>query len=273
MLKQNIEEDDDSKKSHPALMACSETVWHRASGTYELPADEVHVWRATLDQPPEVMARLLQVLSADEHARAGKFHFDADRNRHIIGRGMSRLLLGHCLGTAANGVRFEYNEFGKPSLQRSGGLRFNISHSGELVLVALARGRTIGIDVERMRKDMAQAEIAERFFSPRECAALAGLPPDMQCDAFFACWTRKEAYLKARGDGLSLPLDQFDVAFMPGEVPRLIETRHDPAEAHRWTIRAPNPGYGCKAALAAEGSDWTMKCWDWSRVAADVLQA
>jgi 4'-phosphopantetheinyl transferase len=253
-------------------MVCAETVWHRVCGNYELPADEVHVWRATLDQPQEVMARFLQVLSADENARAGKFHFEADRKRHIIGRGMSRLLLGHCLGTAAHQLKFTHNEFGKPSL--SGGFvpRFNISHSGELVLVALARGRTIGVDVERMRKDMAQAEIAERFFSSRECDALAGLAPEMQCEAFFACWTRKEAYLKARGDGLSLPLDQFDVAFMPGEVPRLIETRHDPAEAQRWAIRALNPGYGCMAAVAGEGSDWTVRCWEWSRDAADALQ-
>jgi 4'-phosphopantetheinyl transferase len=254
-------------------MVCSETVWQRACGKYELPADEVHVWRATLDQPQEVMEQFRHVLSADERARAGKFHFEADRTRHIIGRGVSRLLLGHCVGTAAGALEFTHNEFGKPFL--SDGLlpRFNISHSGELVLVALARGRTIGVDVERMRKDMAQAEIAERFFSPRECAALAGLAPEMQCEAFFACWTRKEAYLKARGDGLSLPLDQFDVAFMPGEVPRLLETRHDPTEVHRFTIRALNPGYGCKAAVAAEGSDWTMKCWDWSRMAADAVGA
>jgi 4'-phosphopantetheinyl transferase len=253
-------------------MVCADTVWHRACGNYELPADQVDVWRATLDQPQEVMTQFLQVLSADEHARAGKFHFDADRKRHIIGRGLSRLLLGHCLGTAARELKFTHNEFGKPSLSGASVPRFNISHSGELVLVALARGCTIGIDVERMRKDMAQAEIAERFFSPRECAALAGLAPEMQCEAFFACWTRKEAYLKARGDGLSLPLDQFDVAFIPGDVPRLVETRHDPAEAHRWTIRALDPGYGCMAAVAAEGSDWTVKCWEWTRDAAEALQ-
>jgi 4'-phosphopantetheinyl transferase len=219
------------------------------------------------------MARFLQVLSAEEHARAGKFHFEADRKRHVIGRGMARLLLGHCLGAAAGHLRFEQNEFGKPFLSEDMAPRFNISHSGELILVALARRRAIGVDVERMRKDMAQAEIAKRFFSPRECVALASLAPERQCDAFFACWTRKEAYLKARGDGLSLPLDAFDVAFMPGEVPRLIETRHDRAEAHRWMFRAIDAGYGCKAALAAEGSGWTLQCWDWSACASAALQA
>jgi 4'-phosphopantetheinyl transferase len=253
-------------------MICAGTVWHRDRGNYELPAGEVHVWRATLDAPRDVMARFSRVVSADEHTRAGKFHFEADRKRHIIGRGISRLLLGYCLGIAPGQLKFDHNEFGKPSLQVGLPLCFNLSHSGELVLVALAHGRTIGIDVERIRKDMAQAEIARRFFSPRECAALAGLTPDKQCEAFFACWTRKEAYLKARGDGLSLPLDQFDVAFVPGEVPRLLATRHDPAEVHRWTIRALDPGYGCKAAVAAQGADWTLKCWDWPCLAADALR-
>lgn len=254
-------------------MLCAETVWHRACGNYALGDDEVHVWRATLGQPPELMARFLQVLSADERARIEKFHFEADRKRHIIGRGVARLLLGHCLGIEAGQLRFEYNEFGKPRLRGGLPLAFNLSHSGELVLVALARGRTIGVDVERMRKDMVQAQIAQRFFSLRECAALAELAPELQCKAFFACWTRKEAYLKARGDGLSLPLDQFDVAFSPGETARLVETRHDPGEVGRWTMRALDPGYDCKAAVVAQGLDWTLKCWDWSRPAADRLKA
>jgi 4'-phosphopantetheinyl transferase len=110
---------------------------------------------------------------------------------------------------------------------------------------------------------MASQEIAARFFSKNECKALAALAPDAQCAAFFACWTRKEAYLKARGDGLSLPLDVFDVAFVPGEAPALLETRHDPAEARRWTMHAFDPGFGCKAALTVAGSGWKLKCWDW----------
>src|SRR5205823_14824369 len=125
-------------------------------------------------------------------------------------------------------------------------------------------GRALGVDVERMRADMATADIAARFFSPAECLALASLPSEMQCEAFFDCWTRKEAYLKARGDGLSLPLDQFDVVFVPGAEPRLLETRHDPSEAGRWTLRALDVGAGHKAALVVEGSNWTLRCLDWS---------
>ena len=207
----------------------------------------------------------MQILSTDERARAGKFHFEVDRKRHIIGRGLSRRLLGHCLGRPGEELRFEYNEFGKPRLAAGlfPHLQFNVSHSGELVLVALTIGRDLGIDVERMQRDMATEQIAARFFSTNECRTLAALAPELQCAAFFACWTRKEAYLKARGDGLSLPLTQFDVAFAPGDEPRLLETRHDPAEARRWTMQTFNPLHGCKAALVVEGSDWKLKCWDW----------
>jgi 4'-phosphopantetheinyl transferase len=245
--------------------AAVETVWHHLSGRYQLPPNEVHVWRATLRQPPQSIAALNRVLSSEEHATAARFHFEADSRRHIIGRAMVRMLVGRCLGEPAHALKFEYNEFGKPALAAAlrSSLQFNVSHSGELVLVALARARALGVDVERMQSSMATAEIAARFFSPLECRILAELAPELQCSAFFSCWTRKEAYLKARGDGLSLALDTFDVAFAPGETPRLLETRHDRGEARRWTMSAPDPGYGCKAALAAEGADWRLKCWDW----------
>jgi len=110
---------------------------------------------------------------------------------------------------------------------------------------------------------MATAEIAARFFSPNECRALAALAADVQCAAFFACWTRKEAYLKARGDGLSLPLDEFDVAFAPGQKPRLLETRHDPAEARRWRLQALDLSGDYAGALAAPSSIRKLKCWNW----------
>lgn len=245
----------------------SAAAWRRAPEDYGLPPDEVHVWRAVLHQPHDCMARLTQLLSAEERVRADKFHFQADRNRHIIGRAVSRILLGRCLLKPALKLQLEYNEFGKPRLAEAGypPLEFNISHSGDLVLVALTLGRALGVDVEQMKPEMGTQEIAGRFFSPNECRVLAALPSEMQCAAFFACWTRKEAYLKGRGDGLSLPLDRFDVAFAPGQAARLLETRHDPAEADRWALHALCPGHGCKAALAVEveGGGWKLQCWDW----------
>ena len=218
-----------------------------------------------MDQPQSCYAALRQTLSSDERTRADRFHFEADRNRHTLARGMTRDLVGRILGCPADKLQFEYNAFGKPALARShaGKLEFNASHSGDWVLVALSHGRILGVDVERMNPEMSTAEIASRYFSPGECRALAGLPVDLRCSAFFSCWTRKEAYLKARGDGLSLPLDQFDVAFAPGAEPRLLETRHDPAEISRWTLRALDVGPGHKAALVVEGSNWELRCLDW----------
>jgi 4'-phosphopantetheinyl transferase len=218
-----------------------------------------------LNWPREGLNWLAEVLSQDERARAERYHFEADRKRSIIGRGLSRLLLGHCLGESPGHLQFSYNPFGKPALAPGHvrPLQFNISHSGEWVLIALAVNRPLGVDVERKREEMATEAIAERFFSPAECSALAALPPALRCAAFFSCWTRKEAYLKARGDGLSLPLDQFDVAFVPGASPRLIATRHDPTEAQRWTLSELQVGCNYAAALAVEGADWTLKCWEW----------
>jgi 4'-phosphopantetheinyl transferase len=254
-------------------MNCRGTVWHRPRGIYALPLDEVHIWRASLDQPQDHFARLTHILSPEERARADRFHFEADRKRCVLARGLLRLLLGHCLGRPADRLRFQYGESGKPSL--ACGLhppvQFNLSHSGDLVLIALSRSRALGIDIERMRMDVATKEIAARFFSAKECRDLATVTPDMRCAAFFACWTRKEAYLKARGDGLSLPLEQFDVSFLPGDEPRLIETRHDPAEVHRWTLHALDGGCGYKAALAVEGVDWKLKCWDWPTAAVGAI--
>ena len=239
------------------------TVWQQLRGDYELPEDEIHVWRATLDGSSVRAAPLRQILSTEERARADRFHFDRDRMRFTIGRGLLRLLLGHCLGRAAHRVTFEYSSFGKPSLPAGQSVQFNVSHSGALILVAIARGRVLGVDVEQIRADMATAQIAQEFFSAIECRALATLPDSLQCDAFFSCWTRKEAYIKAIGEGLSMPLDQFDVAFLPGEEPRLLETRPEPAEASRWTLRSLEPGAGYKGAIVAEGAGWTLRCWDW----------
>jgi 4'-phosphopantetheinyl transferase len=249
-------------------MSDCDTAWRRPRTNYSLLPDEVHVWRASLDQPQGHFVRLKQILSPQERARANRFHFEADRKRCVLARGLLRLLIGHCLGTPADRLRFQYGEFGKPSLARGPypNLQFNLSHSGDLVLIALSYERAVGVDVERMRIDVATDEIAARFFSANECRDLAKVPPEMRCAAFFECWTRKEAYLKARGDGLSLPLEQFDVSFLGQDKPRLIEARHDPTEVSRWTLHALEGGGGYKAALAVEGADWKLRCWDWPSV-------
>jgi 4'-phosphopantetheinyl transferase len=240
------------------------TEWVGFNQDYELPEDEVHVWRTTLAMAAPGFAELLRILSPDERERALRFHFEIDQQRSVIGRGYLRLLLGRILGMPAESLRFESNKFGKPSLvTKHRLLQFNVSHSGELILIAIARRRAVGVDVERIRTDLELDSIAARFFSANECKILNSLVGQARYEAFFACWTRKEAYVKATGLGLSLALDQFDVSLLPHEEPRLLATRNNPLDASQWRLRELDLSSDYVAALAASGSNWDHKCWDW----------
>jgi 4'-phosphopantetheinyl transferase len=205
-------------------------------------------------------------LSADERARADRFYFQKDRERFIVGRGLLRTILGLYLDTKPEHLRFCYSSYGKPALSKGRGsdtLHFNLSHSDRLALYALTGSREVGVDLERNRPELAVDEIAEHLFSPREVAMLRALPPSMRQEAFINCWTRKEAYIKARGDGLAIPLNEFDVTLVPGEPACLRSTRGDPHEASRWSLQELAPGPGYVAALAIEGHNWRLRCWQW----------
>lgn len=253
----------------PAAGARDDEDWLPPPRPCRLAADEVHVWRASLAQPAAVLEALARPLSSDERERAARYLVEADRRRSVIARGLLRLLLGLCLDRKPERLVFEIGPSGKPALA-SGDLGggssepcFNVSHSGDWILVALAAGRPVGIDVELLRPDVACETIAARFFSPRERRDLASLPAERRVAAFFACWTRKEAFVKARGDGLSLPLDAFDVSLVPGAEPRLLATRPDPGEAASWRMAALHPGAGHAAAVVALGDGWHLRRWHW----------
>jgi 4'-phosphopantetheinyl transferase len=245
------------------------TTWSAPTAEYTLLDDEVHVWRVILHWPSARSGSMARFLSPDEHAKMAAFRFEQDRIRYLVGRATVRTLLGRLSGVPASDLGFEYGVFGKPSLPAGMGpqLQFNISHSADLVLIALSRGRAIGIDVEYIRSSAAIMSIA-RYFSANEYEKLTSLHPAIQRDAFFACWTRKEAYLKARGDGLRLPLNRFEVSFVPGDEPRLIANLDDSSETARWSLRELDVGQDYKAALAVDGVDWRLKCWDWFPVSA-----
>jgi|SRR5262245_51145309 len=233
---------------------------------YALPWDEVHVWRIALDWSQARARAFNAVLSSDEQQKAERFHLAVDRVRHVVGRGVLRAILAQCMKTKADRLCFEYGAFGKPRLATGSTeipLQFNVSHSGELILVALAMGRAVGTDVERVRSDIEVDRIAASFFSTHERLALQAIPAHLRVQAFFDCWTRKEAFIKAVGNGLSLPLNQFDVCLMPGQEPRLLATRPDPAEAGRWMIQAVDVGPDYRAALVVEGTGWQLKIRDW----------
>jgi 4'-phosphopantetheinyl transferase len=226
--------------------------------------NEVHVWRTSVDLAASDFARLQQILSSDEREKADRFRFEVDRRCSVIGRGSLRVLLGQILDLPPESLQIECNEFGKPGLAKNHlQLRFNLSHSGNLILIAVARGRAVGVDVEKIQSNLDLDAIAARFFSTNERKILASLVGSARQQAFFSCWTRKEAYLKARGLGLTVPLDEFEVSFLPHEEARLLVTRNDPADAQRWRLMAIDLSPDYVAALAAEGSDWKLNCWDW----------
>ena len=241
--------------------------WVPAPTDLVLSGDDVHVWRVRLDQSEACARRLQPILSADEQARARRFHFERDRKHFLVARGLLRLILSLYLDLEPSQLRFRYGTHGKPSLvtmSHHETVSFNASDSGGLALYAITRGRKVGVDLEQIRTDFSCKQIAEQFFSAREKAMLQGLHTEGAIrTAFFDCWTRKEAYIKARGEGLSLPLDQFDVSLLPGEPATLLEMRGDPLEASRWSLHDLNPGPGYAAALAVEGHGWRLACWDW----------
>jgi 4'-phosphopantetheinyl transferase len=178
------------------------------------------VWRADLEQPVALQEAFLGLLDQDERARAGRFHFEKHRRRFVLGRGFLRVLLGRYLGLAPDQVRFVYGPYGKPALadeHNTGRLCFNTSHSHELAVYAFVQENEIGVDVEYIKTDFASEDIARHFFSADEVEALMAIAEKERAAAFFRCWTRKEAYIKAIGSGLSHPLAEFDVSFAADE--------------------------------------------------------
>jgi 4'-phosphopantetheinyl transferase len=220
----------------------------------DLPPDVVHVWTRPLQGPPALEQACHELLSAEERERAARYRIARPRNAFILTRGTLRCLLASYLGTAPHILSFRFSEHGKPLLDASLGLRFNVSHTDGLALIALVRTREIGIDVEKIRAAPDARKLADQFFSLRERRALENLSGDELYAAFFRCWTRKEAYVKARGEGLSLPLHQFDVSVAADEPEALLATRPDQSEAGRWIVRdLPTiPGYVAALAMAED---------------------
>ncbi|MEA2954317.1 MAG: 4-phosphopantetheinyl transferase [Alphaproteobacteria bacterium] len=197
------------------------------------------------------VGRFRDVLSAQERERAARFRFERDRRRYILRHGKLRELLSDYLNCAPSRLRFTYNPFGKPSVA-GGDLRFNVSHSHGTALFVFARGVEVGCDIERRDPRFVCDQIPERFFSALEVQTLRSLPASSQTQAFFNCWTRKEAYIKARGYGLSLPLDSFDVSLAPDEPVLLLRG------CDGWSVQPCEPAPDYQAAIVAEGADWQL---------------
>jgi 4'-phosphopantetheinyl transferase len=223
-----------------------------------LAGDEVHVWCAALDQPDETYFPLL---SAGERTRTRRFRFERERRRFTVGRGILRIILGRYLNIPADELKFQIGASGKPSLADDASIHFNLAHSGELALYAVTREHELGIDLEEIHPIPDVQQLAEQFFSPLEMAELAALPESKKLEAFFSGWTRKEAYLKARGDGLGHPLDQFSVSMSPDTPARLLQAKEGQQELSRWSLQALTPAPGYVAALAVESHTWRLLQW------------
>ena len=235
---------------------------------------EVHVWNAHLDLPNARAEQLTPVLSEDERGRAGRFHFAKDRAHFIYTRGVLRALLGHYLNVPPANVTFRYGRTGKPELSpefRDTSLQFNLSHSHGQLLFAIARHCAIGVDIEMIRPDTDIESIAERFFSFAETEQLRAVNGLGKRTAFFNGWTRKEAYLKARGEGIGEGLDQFAVSLIPGKPARLLFDRRDPDAVSRWSIHDLATSSGFAAALVVEATDLTLKRFAWDTFASHTL--
>lgn len=242
-------------------------IWKRGPQRLRVEDDEVHVWRISLEQPDAVRRAFFETLTADERQRAERFRFEKDRRHFVAAHGGLRSVLGRYVEREPGRLRFHQNPYGKPALtDETGGasLRFNLSHAADVALCAVTSGREIGVDVEFIREDFAGLDIAERFFSPKEVETLRALPAEARPHAFFNCWTRKEAYIKALGEGLSHPLHTFTVSLAPDEPAALLYDEGEPAAAQRWTLKELPLEEGYVAAAAIEGRGWRFSYWLWS---------
>ncbi|HET6899000.1 MAG TPA: 4'-phosphopantetheinyl transferase superfamily protein [Vicinamibacteria bacterium] len=228
---------------------------------------EVHVWLA--GQPAEHTRHLRRdhlttVLSADEQVRANRFYFAKDRERYVDARALLRVLVAGYLGTPPGEVQFAYGGHGKPALPKPEGgtrdLRFNVSHSGGVALLAFAWGRELGIDIEGERPMANWQAIAATCFSSRERAHLERLSPAERDQAFFRYWTRKEAFIKATGEGLSGALDRFDMSLAPGAPARVLDSGRM-EEMTGWWLEDLHPLTGFAAAVVTEGPPTRITCW------------
>lgn len=242
-------------------MSLSSHAWHSPPGTLDLSGDAVDVWRFSLDQPAETLNELFSLLDAEERERADRFALERVRRQFVVGRGFVRQTLARYLHTDPRAIRFTYGNFGKPLLHERG-LAFNLTHSDGRALLGITPSGELGVDLERIRRMEDLEGIARRFFAPGEVSVLTSVSLELRERAFFHCWTRKEAFIKALGEGLSRPLDQFEVTLRPGEPAQLLWVLDDPDEHHRWQFAHLDPWPGYVGCIARAARGWSMRCWE-----------
>jgi 4'-phosphopantetheinyl transferase len=240
-------------------------MWLNPPDNLNLSDDEAHIWRADLKFNECFQTSFLKLLSPDEKRRAQKFRFTKDSRNFIIARGILRSLIGKYLKIKPSEISFRYSEFGKPGIADNHSLQFNISHSKNIALFAFIKKLNVGVDVEFVNPDIEVKDIAEKFFSPNEVLNLFALPEKQHTLGFFNCWTRKEAFIKAVGEGLSFPLNKFEVSLEPDKPAKLLATDWEPKAVSKWSIFSMSPATNFVGGLAIEGVVEKIKFWNWQK--------
>ncbi len=235
---------------------------HHHKFNFDLSTKQIHLWCCDLDKNEVRLDEYISLISADEIVRAKKFKFKKDRNCYIISRGILRELLGAYLDENAAKLKFEYTSYGKPYLPNKN-LNFNISHSGDMVVCAFVVGLQIGVDIEKIKQDFDVLELAQKFFSKREIEVLEKQPKEDLARAFYRCWTRKEAFIKAEGSGLSFPLNKFAVSLEDDNQAILLETDWDASEKSHWSLFSFVPEDNYIGALSVRNKLATVKYFNW----------
>jgi len=245
----------------------SESGWPSPPTHPALAGDEIHVWCAGLDKPVSDLHAFAGLLSESERKRADRFLLDRDRHRFIVRHGLLRMILGRYLNMDPAHLAFTYESRGKPMVclpDDTPPFQFNLSHSNGLALIGATRQAALGVDVEQVRFVPEADQIAAKFFSPQESAVLNAIPEEQKMEAFFNCWTRKEAYLKATGEGIADALPRIEVSLTPGQPARLSKINGNAFTASLWRLSGLAPAPGFVGALAIKADTRRLACWRWS---------
>jgi 4'-phosphopantetheinyl transferase len=240
--------------------------WSRPPAKLQLDKRYIDVWQSPVRLPAEQLEKYANSLSAEERQRAAKFAIPDKYEEYVVSHGLLRKSLAHVLGRAVSEFEFDYGASRKPFLKKTDASQnpvFNISHSHGQVLVAISMNRNIGVDIEKIRNNVEYEKLALRFFSAAEHAALMQLPETQRVAAFFATWTRKEAFVKAVGKGIAFGLSEFEVNIDPLESPKMLVTRWDPTDVEKWLLASIETENDYFATVASDGGQFQLRCWQW----------
>jgi 4'-phosphopantetheinyl transferase len=229
-------------------------MWQSSPKNISLNSTDIHIWKAKLNISLSTQNDFWQILSADEKTRANRFRFPHLRMHYIAARGVLRNLIAQYLSISPADIQFNYGKQGKPFLVNFPNFKFNVSHSEDLAVFAFAKEMEIGIDVEYINPKIDIEVIAPNFFSQNEVTTLFKLAPKERITGFFNCWTRKEAFIKAKGGGLSIPLDQFEVTLLAKDTPKILAINWAPEDVKNWSLFSFNPRKEFVGALTTNGN-------------------